>query len=149
MRDERSNRLVQAGRVRITQVDLIFDAVRTANPGETYIPRAPSAHMMDLAKTLIGERDIAVRVTGIRPGEKIHEIMITEEEVTRTYERGKGYVIAPILPELQRNLGIPATINGEFSSADNLLDVPKLRKLLTDKNLLVEQQHNPHEELLR
>lgn len=130
-------------------VDLIFDAIKTANPGETYIPRAPSARMIDLAEALIGERKIALRKTGIRPGEKIHEIMITEEEVTRTYERGKGYVIAPILPELQHNLGIPATINGEFSSADNLLDARELHKLLTSKNLLVEQQNNTHEELLR
>ena len=49
-------------------VDTIFAAIRSGEPGETYIPQCPSAKMTDLAKLLIGDRDIEMVVTGIRPG---------------------------------------------------------------------------------
>src|SRR5580704_18334454 len=61
-------------------VDLIFAAVRKAKRGETFIPRVPSARMVDVAAALIGNRKIKLEVTGIRPGEKLHEILISEEE---------------------------------------------------------------------
>ena len=68
--------------------------------GETYIPRVPSAKVTDIANLLIGNRPIKTIITGIRPGEKIHEILVSEEEAHRTIERGNYYVIQPILPEL-------------------------------------------------
>jgi FlaA1/EpsC-like NDP-sugar epimerase len=69
--------------------------------------------------------------TGIRPGEKIHEIMVSEEERHRTIERGGYYVIAPMLPELRRAaLGEPV-LAGEYSSADVTLDLRGLRELLS------------------
>src|SRR5438046_3644060 len=49
-------------------VDIIFEAVRKANPGETYIPRVPSALVTDIAAVLINGRPIKTKVTGIRPG---------------------------------------------------------------------------------
>jgi len=61
-------------------VDTIFAAVSAAARGETYIPRCPSARMTDLAAFLIGDRDVETVITGIRPGEKIHEILLSEEE---------------------------------------------------------------------
>src|SRR5690606_29732521 len=54
--------------------DTIFGALDGAAPGETYIPRSPSARITDIARALIGDRPVAVEVTGIRPGEKLHEI---------------------------------------------------------------------------
>jgi len=51
-------------------VDTIFAAIREARRGETYIPRVPSARVVDIAAALIGKRDIQTVVTGIRPGEK-------------------------------------------------------------------------------
>ena len=80
-------------------VDTIFAAVKNARRGETYIPRVPSARITDIAKSLIGRRPIKTIVTGIRPGEKIHEILVSEEEAHHTTERGKYYVIQPMLPE--------------------------------------------------
>ena len=44
------------------------------------MPRVPSARMIDLAEALIGGRPIETVVTGIRPGEKMHEILVSEEE---------------------------------------------------------------------
>jgi FlaA1/EpsC-like NDP-sugar epimerase len=113
-------------------VDTVFAAIKSARRGEIYIPRIPSARIVDLAQTLIGERDIAIQVTGIRPGEKIHEIMISEEESYRTTERDGYYVIRPMLPELHDEpLGEPA-IQGEYSSSDVTLDYNGLRDLLRD-----------------
>ena len=71
-------------------VDLIFAAVRKARPGETFIPRIPSARMIDVAAALIGDRRIDTVVTGIRPGEKLHEILVSEEESHRTVASGMG-----------------------------------------------------------
>lgn len=111
-------------------VDTVFAAVKEALPGETYIPQAPAARMVDLAEVLIDGRDIPIHYIGIRPGEKIHEIMISEEERYRTTERDGYYVIYPMLPELQtETLGEPV-LAGEYSSSDVTLDHSGLRALL-------------------
>src|SRR5205814_9067114 len=69
-------------------VDTIFAGVRTGKRGDLYIPRVPSAKVVDIAAVLIGNRPIETKVIGIRPGEKIHEVLISEEEAHRTVERG-------------------------------------------------------------
>src|SRR2546428_11272551 len=61
-------------------VDTIFAAVRGAQPGETYVPKVPSARMVDVAKVLMGGTEVPVTYTGIRLGEKVHEILVSEEE---------------------------------------------------------------------
>jgi len=132
-------------------VDTVFAAVREGNRGETFIPHAPSARMIDLARILIGERPIEVVVTGIRPGEKVHEILISEEEAFRAYKRGsKYYAIESILPELrcEGSRGVPLT--GEYSSLGSLVSAGELRSLLERHGLLIEQQPGtPEGELLR
>ncbi len=112
-------------------VDTVFAAICGALPGETYIPRAPAARIADLAEVMADGRDIPIIYTGIRPGEKIHEIMVSEEEAYRTTERDNYYVIQPMLPELQcgEEFGRPA-LYGEYSSADITLDHAGLRQLL-------------------
>ena len=110
-------------------VDTIFAAVRTAKRGETYIPRVPSARIVDVATVLIGERDIPIVYIGIRPGEKIHEILVSEEECFRTVERDGYYVICPMLPELEP-MSAPQPLDAEYSSRDCVLDIDSLRSLL-------------------
>jgi UDP-glucose 4-epimerase len=112
-------------------VDTVFAAIEHALPGETYVPRVPAARVVDVAETLINGRDIPVVFTGIRPGEKIHEIMVSEEERHRTIERGGYYVIAPMLPELRRVTIDQPVLPGEYSSADVTLDRRGLRELLS------------------
>ncbi len=83
-------------------VDTIFAAVRGARRRRDLSFRAcRGARMVDVAAALIGDRPIKTVVTGIRPGEKMHEILISEEEAHRTVQRGQHYVIGPMLPELQ------------------------------------------------
>ena len=123
-------------------VDTIFAAVRSGAPGDTYIPRCRSARMTDLAAHLIGGRDIETVVTGIRPGEKIHEILVSEEEATRTILGYEGYfAVRPMLPELAGPVDEPAFI-GDYSSADYLMSAAELADFLDRKvPEAVAQQH--------
>lgn len=111
-------------------VDTVFAAVREAKSGETYVPQVPSAKVIDIAKALMNGRDIEMVFIGIRPGEKIHEIMISEEEVYRTIERNGYYVILPVLPELRKEKFTKPILLGEYSSQHNNLDVERIKQLL-------------------
>jgi UDP-glucose 4-epimerase len=111
-------------------VDTVFAALGGARPGEIYVPRVPAARVVDLAVALIGDRDIPITFTGIRPGEKVHEIMVSEEECYRTIARGDYYVICPMLPECGTEMeGAPA-LTAEYSSADVTLDRAGLLELV-------------------
>ena len=76
-------------------------------------------------------KEVEMVFTGIRPGEKVHEIMVSEEECFRTSERNGFYVIHSILPELRGESGsfVPA-LNGEYSSANDNISIPDLQRLL-------------------
>lgn len=111
-------------------VDTVFAAVATARAGETYVPKVPAARVVDIAEVLIGGRNIPVTFTGIRPGEKIHEIMVSEDECYRTVERGDYYVICPMLPELQPEpIGRPVRLT-EYSSSEITLDHAAIGRML-------------------
>ena len=120
-------------------VDTVFAALQGARPGETYIPKVPAARVVDLARVLIDGRDIEIRNIGIRPGEKIHEIMVSEEECYRTVERGDYYAIRPMLPELLGVEGDEPAMTEEYSSAKITLDENGLRALLAP--YLSNQEH--------
>lgn len=127
-------------------VDLILAAVQQANKGETFIPRAPSARVTDIAEVLIGDRPIKMVFTGIRPGEKIHEILVSEEEVHRTVQRGNRLVIMPIQPELRTIK--EKTIESEYSSVNHLITKSELGKLLKENKLLVDDRSTFDEDLI-
>ncbi len=132
-------------------VDTVFAALKGAGRGEIYVPDAPSATVINIAKALIGARKIPTRVTGIRPGEKMHEIMVSEEEIHHCVKRGAYYAITPMLPELAGKRRGPANaLTREFSSADNILSLADTVKLLKQHQLMVDMGR-PHEagELLR
>jgi UDP-glucose 4-epimerase len=120
-------------------VDTVFTAVREARRGETYVPYAPAATVLNTAKALIGNRSIEIKITGIRPGEKMHEIMVSEEEANHCVKRGNYYAILPMLPEL-RESGAPEpnALTKEFSSADTVLDFAGTIDLLQRHRLLGE-----------
>lgn len=111
-------------------VEVIFAALAHGLPGETYIPRVPSARVRDVAQALIGDRNIQIKETGIRPGEKTHEILVSEEEVARTIVRGSYYVIASTLPEVSGKNHGPCALTKEYSSADNVLSLEGVQELL-------------------
>jgi FlaA1/EpsC-like NDP-sugar epimerase len=129
-------------------VDTILAAFEQAKRGETYIPRVPSARITDLTEVLIAGRPIKTTITGIRPGEKIHEILVSEEEAYRTVERAGYLAILPLLPELRSRTVAEKTIRGEYSSADNLITKAELAKLLKKHKLLVEDRSIFEEDLV-
>jgi len=120
-------------------VDTIFAALKDAKPGETFVPDAPSATVINLAKALIGDLDIEIKITGIRPGEKIHEIMVSEEECHHTIKRGDYYAIQSMLPELQQTDRDKPVLDNEFSSADSVITLDQTQELLAEHHLLVGQ----------
>jgi FlaA1/EpsC-like NDP-sugar epimerase len=128
-------------------VDTIFAALRDANAGETYIPRVPSARVVDIAEVLIGARPIETKITGIRPGEKVHEILVSEEEAHRTTDRGDYYTIMPMLPELV-TAKMKSPLEKEYSSNDLLMTKPELAELLKKHNLRVEDNLELSEDVL-
>ena len=117
-------------------VDTMLYALQYARPGEIIVPRAPSARIMDIALELCSGKDIEIKVTGIRPGEKLHEIMISEEEALHTVDMGTYAGIQPMLPELEPlvDSGFPSS---EYSSKDHVLTPYELRGLLTQHGLLI------------
>jgi len=122
-------------------VDTVFAALRDAKPGETFVPRVPAATVMNIAKALIGDRSIATKITGIRPGEKVDEILVSEEECHRTIEVGAFYSILPILPELNQreDARTGRVLKKEFSSGDTVLDLTGTAALLKKHFLMPDQ----------
>jgi FlaA1/EpsC-like NDP-sugar epimerase len=120
-------------------VDTVFAAVKRGRAGETFVPRVPAARVVDIAKALMGERDVPITFTGVRPGEKIHEIMVSEEERFRTVERGGYYVILPILPELREKTLHEPVLPDEYSSEHDNVSLDELRTLLTSAGTEIEE----------
>lgn len=118
-------------------VDTIFAAVAGAGRGEIYVPIIPAAKIVDLADVLIDGREIEKQFIGIRPGEKEHEIMISEEESYRTVRRDDYYAILPMLPELQPVGYISAfPYGGEYSSSQNTMTKEAIFQILQENALL-------------
>lgn len=76
--------------------DLVLHAMEHAWGGEIFVPKIPSYKITEVAKAIGPE--CKIDVVGIRPGEKIHEEMITESDSFTTYDLGKYYAILPQIP---------------------------------------------------
>ncbi len=111
-------------------VDTVFEAIKSGGRGLTFVPKVASARITDVADVLMGENKLPIEFTGIRPGEKIHEIMVSEEECFRTFESGDYYVIQPVLPELRDGSNIQPALTNEYSSKDKNIAGEDLRQLL-------------------
>src|SRR5207302_302084 len=111
-------------------VDTVFAAIRYAKPGDTFVPRLPSATVENIAKAMIGNKPIETKVIGIRPGEKIHEIMVSEEEAYRTEEVGNYYAIRSILPEVAGPRLEDCPLKTEYSSQHAEVSLAETRSIL-------------------
>ncbi|MFH1983064.1 MAG: polysaccharide biosynthesis protein [Pseudomonadota bacterium] len=120
-------------------VETVMAAIEHAEPGDTFIPVAPSATVMNIARALVGGRNIAIEVTGIRPGEKMHEVLISEEEAHHSARVGDYYTIRSMLPELAngKRFDREAAL-GEYSSGDDVLDFEGTVALLRRHKLMVD-----------
>ena len=120
-------------------VDTVFQVLRHGKRGETYVPKVPAAMIVDVAKALMGSKDLPIVFTGIRPGEKVHEIMVSEEECFRTVDVGEFYAIRPVLPELRFDGEHVPALTSEYSSKDVTLNVEDLKKLLASADQEIDR----------
>jgi len=121
-------------------VDTILDAYHLGRVGETFIPRIASSLMTTVADCLINGRPVERIEVGIRPGEKIHEILVSEDEAYRTVARANYYVIKPILPELVADQGEPAALDGEYTSRTEIMSAEDTRRILRENHLTLEDE---------
>lgn len=119
-------------------VNMVLHALDTAWGGEVFVPKIPSYRITDVAEAIGPECE--QRISGIRPGEKIHEEMITSSDSFTTYDLGKYYVILPQVPNWNLNeymehfnaYSVPEGFS--YSSGENLEweTIESLRKLIKD-----------------
>ncbi len=78
-------------------VRFIVDSLESMDGGELYVPKIPSVKIIDLAHAVSPKAELIE--IGIRPGEKLHEEMISADDSRRTYDLGARYVVTPVVAE--------------------------------------------------
>ena len=117
-------------------VKMVLHALENSWGGELYVPKIPSYKILDIAEAVAPE--CAREIIGIRPGEKIHEEMITPSDSFNTYDLGKYYVILPSqtnwsLPDFIEKFNAKKVKQGfSYNSGDNeeWENVQSLRELI-------------------
>jgi UDP-N-acetylglucosamine 4,6-dehydratase len=77
-------------------VRFVIKCIEIMHGGEIFVPKIPSMNILDLAKAIA--HDCEVEYIGIRPGEKLHEVLISEDEARHTVELDDMYIIQPVHP---------------------------------------------------
>ena len=102
-------------------VDFVLKNLSRMRGGEIFVPKIPSVGILDIAKAIAPGSEI--EVVGIRPGEKLHEIMIPADDARRTVDRGDHYVILPDTESLGEQIhsleGVPCPEGFEYRSDNN------------------------------
>lgn len=119
-------------------VAMVLYALEHAWGGELFVPKIPSYRIIDVAQAIGPDCDHPV--IGIRPGEKIHEEMITSSDSFTTYDLGKYYVILPQVTEWEMNqyiehfraVKVPAGFCYTSGGNEEFLSVEKLRALIAE-----------------
>ncbi|MGQ9846631.1 MAG: UDP-N-acetylglucosamine 4,6-dehydratase (inverting) [Bacteroidales bacterium] len=117
-------------------VNLVLLALEKAIGGEIFVPKIPSYRILDLAEAIAP--GIEKRIVGIRPGEKIHEEMITEHDSYNTLDAGDYYIILPVLPENETQLymkkynaqRVPKGFKYNSGTNNQWLSVSEIRELI-------------------
>jgi UDP-N-acetylglucosamine 4,6-dehydratase len=121
-------------------VNFVIESFAMMMGGEIFVPRIPSTRVVDLAKA-IGP-NAKIKVIGIRPGEKMHEEMISEHDAFRTFELADRYVIAPVTEGQSEPVayvgGHPVRPGFSYQSDSNdwMLTIDEIRELLDSVSLL-------------
>lgn len=120
-------------------VEFVLKNFQRMHGGEIFVPKIPSVRIVDLVEAMSGKREY--EVIGIRPGEKIHEIMVPEETAHHSLEFEDHFVIAPPITFFEKNInyaknklgetGKPVADRFEYHSGTNphFLTVDELRRL--------------------
>jgi UDP-N-acetylglucosamine 4,6-dehydratase len=110
----------------------VIECVGRMGGGEIFIPKIPSMRVTDIATALVPNAEH--KVIGIRPGEKLHEVLLTEDESRHSVEIDNGYVILPeyaswSLREVEGGRALPAGFRYSSEENDRWLDVDELREM--------------------
>ena len=116
-------------------VEFVLDSLGRMGGGEIFVPRIPSMRVTDVAAALAP--DAERRVIGIRPGEKLHEVLLTEDESRHSLETDNGYVILPEhvswrLREVENGRGLPPGFRYSSDNNEHWLDVDELREMASN-----------------
>lgn len=115
-------------------VQFVIDNLERMQGGELFVPKIPSMNIIDLAKAIGPDCDI--EIVGIRPGEKLHETMITVDDARHTLEFDDYYVIQPEFNWWHANIvgGKPVEDGFYYNSASNKkwLTIEELRYIVED-----------------
>ena len=124
-------------------IHLLFFAAEVGKGGETYVMNMPSFYITDLVDVLIdryGNKDTTIDIIGKRDGEKLHEVLISQHEISHTRFVNEYYhVISPQLEVNRDNLfdkTLAVPENASFTSQDNLKDKLYLQQLLEEGGFL-------------
>jgi len=115
-------------------VNFVLQCLETMVGGELFVPKIPSMNIMDLAKA-IGP-NCQTKIVGIRPGEKLHEIMITKDDARNTVEFNDYYIIKPVFRYFERrfddNGSRPVPEDFEYNSGTNTrwLSIEELKAMI-------------------
>lgn len=114
-------------------VEFVLESFEIMQGGELYVPRIPSMKIMDLAQAI--KSDFKYVVVGIRPGEKLHEEMISPDDSRRTLELPNRYLVLPIFAEWGFSSPAGKKVDDGFSyrsdSNDLWLSIDELKRLIT------------------
>jgi UDP-N-acetylglucosamine 4,6-dehydratase len=114
-------------------VEFVLETFEIMQGGELYVPRIPSMKIMDLARAI--KEDFRYEEVGIRPGEKLHEEMISPDDSRRTIELSNRYCVSPIYAEWGFNPPKGKKVEDGFSyrsnSNDLWLTIEELRELVS------------------
>ncbi|SOB91103.1 UDP-N-acetylglucosamine 4,6-dehydratase (inverting) [Ureibacillus xyleni] len=116
-------------------VQFVIDNLERMHGGEIFVPKIPSMKVVDLAKAIGPECDI--KIIGIRPGEKLHEAMIMEDDARHTVEFDDYYVIQPEFPWWSKSFAkggkeLPDGFAYTSDSNNDWLTIEQLRELAGD-----------------
>lgn len=115
-------------------VEFVIDSFEAMDGGELYVPRIPSMHVTDLAVAIAPDAELVE--VGIRPGEKLHEEMISPEDSRRTIRQTDRYVVGPTLAEWTYRVpaGDPVPDGFAYTSDTNdlWLTVDDIKQMLGD-----------------
>lgn len=125
-------------------VDLIFDAIEFGYPGETWIPKIRAARILDIVNVLVENNDTSssITITDIRPGEKLHESLISEDEMRRTIDYKNRYIIRPIIKVGKYRSRSKICDIREYRSNTILMDKVEIKEYLLSKKLLIAKNFN-------
>ncbi len=115
-------------------VEFVLESFGIMQGGELYVPRIPSMKIMDLAQAI--KKDFKYEEIGIRPGEKLHEEMISPDDSRRTVELSNRYVVLPIFAEWgftpPKGKAVKDGFNYRSDTNDLWLTIEELQQLITN-----------------